>query len=51
MVIRELIKNYFQFGGLMETRVKEGKAENIVSAVFQVLSFMSIYEYNLLGRI
>lgn len=35
----------------METRVKEVKAEKIVSAVFKDWSFLSNYEYNRLRRI
>lgn len=41
----------FQFGGLIETRVKEKKSEKIVSSVFKDWSFLSNYEYNRLGRI
>ncbi|KAF8056399.1 hypothetical protein N665_1273s0002 [Sinapis alba] len=41
----------FQFGSLIETRVKEGKAAGIVDSVFQHWSFMANYEHNNLGRI
>ncbi|KAG7556371.1 hypothetical protein ISN44_As11g024100 [Arabidopsis suecica] len=40
-----------KFGGLMETRVKENKAERIVSKVFKDWSVLSNYEFNRLGRI
>lgn len=39
------------FGCLLETRVKERKANKIVSEVFQGWEFMANYEYNGLGRI
>ncbi|KAF8114102.1 hypothetical protein N665_0042s0024 [Sinapis alba] len=44
----------FQFGSLIETRVKEGKAAGIVDSVFQHWSFdsfMANYEHNNLDRI
>lgn len=51
-VVRSWMKNQsFLFGGLIETRVKEKKAEKIVSSVFQNWEFMSNYEHNNLGRI
>ena len=40
-----------QFGGILETRVKEGKAPCILNSVFGEWSFMSNYEYNQGGRI
>lgn len=40
-----------QFGGLLETRVKENKSVQIISAVFQGWSAMSNYEFNRKGRI
>ncbi|KAF8099427.1 hypothetical protein N665_0244s0026 [Sinapis alba] len=39
------------FGCLIETIVKENKAEKIVGEVFKDLSFMANYEYNRLGRL
>lgn len=39
------------FGCLLKTRVKERKANKIVSEVFQGWEFMANYEYNGLGRI
>lgn len=43
--------NEVQFGCLLETRVKEKKANRIVSQVFNGWSFMANYEFNRLGRI
>lgn len=40
-----------QFGCLIETRVKEKKAERIISSVFHGWDFMSNNEYNQLGRL
>ena len=40
-----------QFGCLLETRVREKKAIQIISKVFPEWSFMANYEYNQLGRI
>lgn len=44
-------ENSFHFGCLLETRVKESKAQSIVSTIFPTWSFLSNYEYNRLGRI
>lgn len=44
-------QNDLKFGGLLETRFKEKKAEDIVGMVFQDWSFMSNYEFYSLGRI
>lgn len=51
-----VVKNWVKdqstlFGCLIETRVKEKKAEKIVEEVFKGWSFMSNYEYNRLGRL
>ncbi|KAF8050283.1 hypothetical protein N665_2005s0001 [Sinapis alba] len=43
-------KDSFQFGCMIETRVKEGKAMSILSSVFPGWSSLSNYEYNRLGR-
>lgn len=40
-----------QIGGVLETRVKEGKSMRIFSKVFQDWSMINNYEYNNLGRI
>lgn len=48
---RWLHKFGLSFGCLLETRVKERKANKIVSEVFRDWEFMSNYEYNALGRI
>lgn len=40
-----------QFGCLLETRVMENKAPNIVNKVFPNWCFISNYEYNRLGSI
>lgn len=40
-----------QFGGLLETRVKEGRAAHIDSTTFRDWSMVSNYEFNRLGRI
>lgn len=51
-VVRDWIRNQsLQFGSLIETRVKEKKAEGIVSSVFQNWSYMANYEHHHLGRI
>lgn len=39
------------FGCLLETRVRERKANKIVSDVFRDWEFMANYEHNALGRI
>lgn len=40
-----------RFGGLLETKVKEGNAQGIVDKVFNGWSYISNYEHNRLGRI
>lgn len=46
-VVREWIRqDSFQFGCLLETRVKESKAQQITSSVFANWSCISNYEYN-----
>lgn len=51
-VVRDWIRNHsLQFGGLLETRVKEGRAGRIVGSVFNNWSFMSNYEHHHLGCI
>lgn len=51
-VVKEWLKDKSMlFGCLIETRVKEGKAEKIVKEGFNEWSFMANYEYNRLGRI
>lgn len=51
-VVREWIQNKgLQFGGLLETRVKENKAGGIASSVFQGWSFINNYEFSRKGRI
>lgn len=41
----------FQFGALLETRVKEGRSQRISNLVFQDWNMMSNYEFAPLGRI
>ena len=41
----------FDFGCLIETKVKESRAEGIMKSVFQDWSFMSNYEDHRLGRL
>lgn len=41
----------FQFGALLETRVKEGRSQRISDTVFKDWNLMSNYEFNPLGRI
>ncbi|KAF8092913.1 hypothetical protein N665_0396s0003, partial [Sinapis alba] len=51
-VVRDWIKkNSFQFGCIIETRVKESRAGGIVSSVCPGWSTISNYEHNRLGRI
>ncbi|XP_056842892.1 uncharacterized protein LOC130495511 [Raphanus sativus] len=51
-VVRDWIRRgLFQFGCILETRVKEAKASRIVESVFGDWSFLSNYENNRLGRI
>lgn len=52
VVVRRWVKDQsIHFGCLIETRVKEKKAERIVGEVFHGWNFMSNYEYNRLGRL
>lgn len=51
-----VVKNWvqekgLQFGGLLETRVKESKSAQIISSVFPGWSAVNNYEYNRKGRI
>ena len=51
-VVRSWVRSQnFLFGCLIETRVKEIKAKEIVSSVFQGWDFVSNYEHNNLGRL
>ncbi|XP_056863946.1 uncharacterized protein LOC130511120 [Raphanus sativus] len=52
LVVKEWIrKSGFQFGCLIETRVKESKVKGILEKVVPGWSYMANYEYNRLGRI
>ena len=51
-VIREWIKkSSLQFGCILETRVRESKADRIASSIFRDWSMLSNYEYSRLGKI
>lgn len=51
-VVKEWVrKRGFQFGCLIETRVKENKMKGIINKVFPGWSYMANYDYNRLGRI
>lgn len=51
-VVKEWVrKRGFQFGCLIETRVKENKMKGIINKVFPGWSHMANYDYNRLGRI
>lgn len=51
-VVQEWIRQgSFQFGGMLETRVKEGKVMQVMSSAFKGWSCISNYEYNRRGRI
>lgn len=51
-VVRSWINNgSFQFGCLLETRVKEKKSSKIISSVFQEWDVITNYESHHLGRI
>lgn len=51
-IVRDWIQSDFlQFGCLLETRVQERKAPQIITSVFRDWSSMTNYEYNRLGRI
>ena len=50
-MVKEWVKKRgFQFGCLIETRVKENKIRRIVNKVFPGWSYMENYEHNRLGR-
>lgn len=52
LVVKEWVKKCgFQFGCLIETRVKESKVKKIIEWVFPGWSYMANYDYNRLGRI
>lgn len=52
MVVHNWIQNKrFQFGAVLETRVKERKSEKIVSTAFPDWSFVNNYEHSRKGRI
>lgn len=52
LVVSEWVrKGGFQFGCLIETRVKERKAKEIIQKVFPGWSYISNYDHNRLGRI
>ena len=46
-----VLKEKLQFGCILETRVKQSKAESIVKSVFRDWSFISNYDSNRLGKI
>jgi len=51
-VVRDWInKGNYDFGCLIETKIKESKAERIVNSVFHGWSFLSNYEEHRLGRL
>lgn len=51
-LIREWIKkNTLQFGCILETRVRESRADRIASSVFRNWSMLSNYEHSRLGKI
>ncbi|KAL1199939.1 hypothetical protein V5N11_018346 [Cardamine amara subsp. amara] len=51
-VIRDWIRsNSFQFGCLLETKLKQNRAESVASSVFQDWSMVSNYESHRFGRI
>lgn len=51
-VVRDWMKQgKFDFGCLIETKVKEGRAERIVNSVFKDWSLLSNYEDHRLGRL
>lgn len=52
LVVQDWVKtNSFQFGCLLETKVKEGKAARVANTVFKDWSVISNYEFHRLGRI
>lgn len=51
-IIKKWVEEYnFQFGCLIETRVKESKVQNMVRKLFNDWSVLTNYEYNRRGRI
>ena len=51
-VVKKWIREQgFQFGALLETRVKEVRSQRITTSVFGDWSVLTNYEYNHLGRI
>lgn len=51
-VVRDWVKSQsFQFGCLLETKVKEGKAMRVANSVFKHWNMVSNYEFHRLGRI
>lgn len=51
-VVRKwVMENRFQFGCLLETRVREMKAQRLMRQLFNGWSVMTNYEYNRRGRI
>ena len=51
-IVRNWVNNNsMQFGCLLETRVKEGRAQSIVSSIFNGWSSLTNYESHRLGRI
>ena len=52
LVVAEWVRRSgFQFGCLIETRVKEKKAKGIIEKVFPGWSYITNYEYSRLGRL
>lgn len=52
LVVAEWVRKCgFQFGFLIETRVKENKVKEIIEKVFPGWSYITNYEYNWLGRL
>lgn len=51
-VIKKWIEEqHFQFGCLLETRVREKKAQRLISSLFRDWSVLMNYEHNRRGRI
>ena len=52
MIAKDWIRRSdFQFGCLIETRVKEGRMKRILAKVVPGWSYVANYEYNRLGRL
>lgn len=52
MVVKEWVrKSGFQFGCIIETRVKENKAKRFLETIFPGWSYITNYEHNRLGRL